>query len=301
MMSENDNSVRRVGRQDRKEQLEPVSPLFPEGGADPSQENAEEETPDLLAFLPDENPEEGLELLANLPPRVLRPNAITPAEERFPPIAPPLPAPRVRKPAPRTVRPAPKPKRARLYNFISLLALFGILAWGGIFAVLWTQPDSWLNPFPPAPQFVYVTATPGSELLAPTLVATVPDAPLVIDSEGYPFVLADTILYAPNGNGLGCAWGSIAGSIMARDGSPLSGYRIRVIGNGLDEVAFSGAALTFGPGGYEMPLGSVPQKQEYTAQLFSPQGAPLSPEYPVSTQSECEQNVAVVNFHEAEQ
>ena len=300
-MSENDNSVRRVGRQDRKEQLDPVSPLFPEGEAAPSQDATEGETPDLLAFLPEDDPEEGLELLANLPPRVLRPNAITPAEERFPPIAPPLPAPRVRKPAAQSLKPAAKPRRTRLYNIITLLAFVGILAWGGIFAVLWTEPQSWMNPFPPAPEFVYVTATMGSELLAPTLVATVPPVPLVIDSEGYPFVITDTILYAPNGNGLGCAWGSIAGSIMARDGSPLSGYRIRVIGNGLDEVTFSGAAMTFGPGGYEMPLGSVPQTQDYTVQLFSPQGAPLSPAYPVTTQAECEQNVAVVNFQEAPQ
>ena len=299
-MSENDNSVRRVGRQDRKEQLDPVSPLFPAGEAEPTQDAVEDETPDLLAFLPEDDSDEGLELLANLPPRVLRPNAITPAEERFPPLAPPHPAPKVRRAA-SPLRPSPKPRRTRLYNIITLLALLGIVAWGGIFAVLWTQPQSWLNPFPPAPQFVYVTATPGSELIAPTLVATLPSVPLVIDSEGYPFVITDTILYAPNGNGLECAWGSIAGSITAGDGSPLDGYRIRVEGNGLDEVAFSGAAMTFGPGGYEMPLGSVPQTQDYTVQLFSPQGAPLSPAYPVTTQSECEQNVVVVNFHEAPQ
>lgn len=300
-MSENDNSVRRIGRQDRKEQLDPVPPLFPESEAGLPSETSEEDAPDLLAYLPEDDPEDGLELLASLPPRVLKPNAITPEEERFPPVAPPKPTPKTRKPATRAVKPAPKPKRTGLYNVITLLALIGIVAWGGIFAVVWSQPDSWLNPFPPEPKFVYVTATPGSELLAPTLVATVPPVPVVIDSEGYPFVMSDSVLYAPNGNGLECAWGSIAGSITARDGSPLSGYRVRVIGNGLDEVAFSGAALTFGPGGYEMPLGSVPQAQDYTVQLFSPQGAPLSPAYPVATQAECEQNVAVVNFQEAPQ
>lgn len=302
-MSENDNNVRRVGRQDRKEQLDPVSPLFPPEESVPSQDSvpqsvSDEETPDFLALLPDENPDEGLAVLANLPPRVLRPNAITPTEERFPPTAPPLPAPR-RRAAPVVRTPAKtKPSYSRLYNVITFLAFLGTLAALGVFGVLWVQPQSWLNPFPPPVEFVYVTATPGAAL-EPTLVATLPPAPLVIDAGEYPFVMADNLLYAPNGNGLGCAWGSIAGSVTARDGSPLDGYRVHIAGGGLDEVAYSGAALTFGPGGYEMPLGSVPQTQDYTVQLFSPQDAPLSPAYPITTQATCEQNVTVVNFREA--
>lgn len=301
MMSENDPSVRRVGRQDRKERLEPVSPDFSAHETEPpSQALPDEETPDFLALIPDDPSDDGLELLANLPPRVLRPNAITPAEERFPPIAPPPSAPKPRAPvrAAAKPKPEPKPKRAGLYNAITGLALLATLAWVVIFGIIWVQPQSPLNPFPPAPEFIFVTATPG--FAEPTLVATIAPAPIVIDSAGYPFAMTDTVLYAPNGNGLGCAWGSIAGSVTARDGSPLNGYRIRIVGNGLDEVAFSGAALTFGPGGYEMPLGSVPQAQEYTVQLLSPQSAPLSPAYPVTTQATCEQNVAVVNFREAQ-
>jgi hypothetical protein len=193
----------------------------------------------------------------------------------------------------------PKPRNSRLYNVITFLAFLGTLAALGIFAVLWTQPQSWLNPFPPPVEFVYVTATPGTAP-EPTLVTTLPPAPLVIDAGEYPFVMADAVLYAPNGNGKGCAWGSIAGSVTARDGSPLDGYRIHITGGGLDEVAFSGAIQTFGPGGYEMNLGSVPQAQDYTVQLFSPQDAPLSPAYPITTQAACEQNVAVVNFREAQ-
>jgi hypothetical protein len=163
---------------------------------------------------------------------------------------------------------------------------------------LWTQPQSWLNPFPPPVEFVYVTATPGAAL-EPTLVATLPSMPLVIDAGEYPFVMADTVLYAPNGNGKGCAWGSIAGSVTARDGTPLDGYRVHITGGDLEEVAYSGAIQTFGPGGYEMNLGSVPQEQDYTVQLFSPQDAPLSAAYPITTQASCEQNVTVVNFREA--
>ena len=301
-MSENDKSVRRVGRQDRKEHIEPVSSLFPEGEAESPSETPDsaptDETPDFLALLPDENPDEGLDLLANLPPRVLRPNAITPAEERFPPTAPPRTAPKARPAPKQPASPPAKPRRRGLYNLITLLAILGIFAAVGFFAVLWVDPYSSLNPFPRATPFVYVTSTPGSALLAPTFVETSPPVPLVIDSAGYQFLVPDAILYAPNGNGLGCAWGSIAGSVTASDGSPLNGYRVRVMGSDLDEVTFSGAAGTFGPGGYEMPLGSVPQTQEYTVQLFSPQDAPLSPAYPVTTQASCEQNVTVVNFRE---
>ncbi len=297
-MDEHDNNVRRIGHQDRKEQLEPVSPLFPAGETDPlPAASDDDEAADVLTFLTDANPDEGLEVLASLPPHVLRLNAITPAEERFPPLAPPTPKPKSR-PRPRAVQPPAKPRRTGLYNTITLVAVVGTFVCLGVFALLWREPQSWLNPFPPVPQFVYVTATPGNAP-APTLVATLAPAPLVIDAQGYPFAMTDAILYAPNGNGLGCKWGSIAGSITARDGSPLDGYRVRMIGNGLDEVTFSGAAVTFGPGGYEMPLGSVPQTADYTVQLFSPQGAPLSPAYPLTTQAACEQNVAVLNFHQA--
>jgi len=106
------------------------------------------------------------------------------------------------------------------------------------------------------------------------------------------------VLYAPNNNGTGCNWASIAGSVTDTDGLPLNNYgvQIRHVADNLDVKVFSGSALTFGPGGFELAIGGTPQAGEFVVQLFSPAGAPVSEEYTVMTRDTCEENVAVLRF-----
>jgi len=103
-------------------------------------------------------------------------------------------------------------------------------------------------------------------------------------------------VYAPNANEKGCNWSSIAGTVTDKQGAALDGYRIRVTGNNLNETVFSGAALTFGAGGFELFLNGTPQAQTYTVQLLDPQSKPLSTVYSVATKESCDQNVAVLQF-----
>ena len=67
-------------------------------------------------------------------------------------------------------------------------------------------------------------------------------------------------------------------------------------GTNLNETVFSGAALTFGAGGFELFLNGTPQAQTYSVQLLDPQSKPLSPAYSVATKETCDQNVAILQF-----
>ncbi len=282
--------VRRFGRHNRKEELSPVPPLFP-----PEDMTAGDE-PDFMALLPDTN-QADLATLAQLPPDAVRPLKITPQEQRFPPLQPLAELPINSGTMPQAALPPPtKPaithRQRWLYNLITVFACTGTLAMLVIYSIIWREPQSVLNPFPPDVLFVYVTATPAS---APDMV--IPTPVLSTNASDYPFVMTDSgILYVANANGRDCEWASIAGSVTAEDGTALDGYRVRVTGDNFDETVFTGAALTFGAGGFEMPLGNAPQSAVYNVQLFSPQGAPLSDMIPLTTRAECEANVAIINF-----
>jgi hypothetical protein len=280
--------VRRFGRQNRKQALPPVPPLFP------PEEMAAADEPDFMALMPDTD-QEALATLAQLPPDAVRPLKITPPEQRFPPLQPdsdsvPLP---MAAPAPKsTPSPPPVPQHRWLYNIITLFACSGTLAMLVIYGIIWREPQSWLNPLPPDIVYIEVTATPGT---APQNV--IPTPMLVVNPSDFPFVMTDAgIVYIANANGRGCEWASIAGSVTTEEGTALNGYRVRVTGANFDETVFTGAALTFGAGGFEMPLGNAPQTATYNVQLFSPQGAPLSDVVVLTTRAECEANVTLVNF-----
>jgi|FLYN01.1.fsa_nt_gi hypothetical protein len=280
-MSERDErrpGVRRVGRKDRKKTIETRGPLFP-----PEEEFAPEAEED------DEKP----------------PVLITPPEERFPPVNPLAP-------------PQPLPTRehkrsALLPNLVAILFVIATLAAIGLFALIWTNPYTPLNPLaPPTPLPIIITATPlpATATLPPTPGPTASFTPLPPEAIGptalppatftpalFPFTLAESgVVYVPNANGEGCNWSSIAGSVTDLQGQPLNGYGVRVRGENRDETVFSGSAITFGPGGFELFLNGTPLAGEYTVQLLSPSGAPVSDEYPVSTRTSCEQNVAIVSF-----
>lgn len=298
-MSEPRN-VRRFGRHDRKEELPPVPPLFP-----PEDMSAPEE-PDFMALVPDTD-HEALTTLAQLPPDAVRPLKITPPEQRFPPLQPASletskPTTQHLSQAAHPTKTLPKRRNVLLYNVITFFMCMSTLVLLGVYGIIWNEPQSVLNPFPPDVLFIYVTATPGSlPQSVPTSAnltgAELPPTDVSAAGSVYPFIMTDVgVLYTANANGRECEWASIAGTVTTKDGTALNGYRVRVTGDGFDETVFTGAALTFGAGGFEMPLGNVPQNATYDIQLFSPQGAPLSEIYPLTTRAECDSNVAIINF-----
>ena len=286
--NEQHRNIRRFGRKDQKAEIEPVSKLFPDEPAHLGDLPGLDELPDHDAA--------ALEALSQVGDAV-RPLTITAPEERYPPTDPDA----VSSPqaAPPVVLP---PKKGTLkYNITTLFIVLATLFLCGIFAIIWQDPQSPLNPLPPPTEFIVVTATPQGIITdnasaSPT--ALIPtDTPQQTDSIAPPFQLANSgILYIQNENGRGCDWTSVAGSVTGLANEPLNGMAIRVIGDNLDEKVFSGTAQTFGAGGYELPLGGVPQEAEYSVQLLTAAGAPLSDPFTVSTKATCDENVAIVNF-----
>src|SRR5690606_4235891 len=126
--------------------------------------------------------------------------------------------------------------KARLYNRVAMLFVLltvGVLIY---YAILWFDPNSILNPLPPYASVIVVTATPqgGVQPTEPSIAAapTLPPVPLEAPTPSpYPFKLVDAgVIYMPNGNGEGCNWASIAGTVTGLDGRGLEGYAVQITG-----------------------------------------------------------------------
>ncbi|MCL4254286.1 MAG: hypothetical protein KJ043_10960, partial [Anaerolineae bacterium] len=212
---------------------------------------------------------------------------------------------------------------------IFMVATIGLMV---VFATIWRDPWSSLNPLPPATTFVEVTWTPDTTALAvyfadqtataqaenaPLVTNNTPSAPTIITSpqNATPIVIPalDTptgtisftiseagVLYTPNANGRGCNWSSIGGTVTDQAGQPLNGYAIQIVDieepTRLNVVVTSGSSLNFGVGGFELALGSTPRIRSYRIQLFDSANNAVSEPFQIFTREECDQNVAVVNF-----
>ena len=247
--------------------------------------------------------------------------------DEAPPPTAPLKDPPKRKPAAK--RPAPRSSDLgrNLVTLFFLLASCSVIAY---IAIIWQNPYSALNPLaPPTPLPIVITAThtptntltPSPTLTPiPTRTPTAPPltptfTPVFLEGistqEVTPTATEDTSTYRfslqqrggtayvtnPDARGA-CNWSSIAGAVMNYDGSALNGYGVHVVGEGVDQTIATGSSKGFGPGGFEVPLGSTARDAQYTAQLIDPQGIPVSPKYTVVTRSDCDQNIAKLIFVE---
>lgn len=314
MSDEQGNNVRRFGRKNQKDRLTKPNSLFPieDEQATVSEVKIDaEKQPNTSEFdmdklnLPDTD-SEALSMLSALRDEVKAP-IITPQGERYPPLAPTAPPTRRRTRTTQNPKPKVSPIRAFLYNSASLLLLIVsvlTLVW---FGFIWVNPQSMMNPFPPATPFVFATVLPDANAELSTLatpdadgqvfvVITDTPAPILESTPSlFPFV-SEPVTYVPNTNELGCNWWSIAGTVTDLDSNPITGYRVQIIGDNLEETVFSGVSQAFGAGGFELPLMGTPQEAQFTLQLLSPQDMPLSEEIEVLTQTDCNANVAVINF-----
>ncbi|MBI1276708.1 MAG: hypothetical protein GC179_01135 [Anaerolineaceae bacterium] len=273
--------VRRFGRRDRKRSLDPRGPLFP---PEDTPEESPQSSDDSAPITEETEAAEAEEL----------PEAVV--------AAPNIHTPKSKPAAVKTVPPQPKQIMANLLTVVFLLATVGM---GALVVMIAQDPYTPLNPFPPfTPLPIVITATflPPTATPPGTVEPTATFTPLAVEASGaepatFSFKLAhEEPVYAPNANEKGCNWSSIAGTVTDKQGGALDGYRIRVTGNNLNETVFSGAALTFGTGGFELFLNGTPQAQTYTVQLLDPQSKPLSPAYSIATKESCDQNVAVLEF-----
>jgi len=98
----------------------------------------------------------------------------------------------------------------------------------------------------------------------------------------------------------GCTWMGVGGQVIGSDGQPVKNLVISISGmeNGAPKewMGYTGAAAAYGPGGFEIQLGSQVTAALYTIQLFDLNGKALSEPFHFNTSVDCQQNLALVNF-----
>jgi len=221
-----------------------------------------------------------------------------------------------------------------LWNTLTAILIIGCVLAAGYFAILFANPASSLNPFPPptlpaviqlstsTPTLVRLPATwtpvPTDTLAptsAPTLEATVtlpggatpaPSATVnnsehPFNSKGDPAAFANTT-YHPNSD---CHWQGIAGQVWNIQGSPLVGIRIHLQGyynnKTVDMTTLSGRAQAwYGESGFEFVLGDTPidSTNQLTIQLEDQSYMAISNKVALSTYSACDKNLVLVNFQQ---
>lgn len=243
------------------------------------------------------------------------------------------PAPRRR--ANRSIDPNQAAK-GRTYNVVAAFFFAATVLALAVILFLWNNYNSPLNPLaPPTPLPIVVTATytptftmtpeptqPPSQTptpsVAPTLTPSLTFTPILLEgfitpqgtlapgitpgaagSGDFPYTLRGAVVYRTNPDARGgCRWSSIGGTVLSYEGSPVNGFVVRIVGDGVDETVTTGSAAGFGPGGFELQLGSDSRDATYAAQLFDAQSVPVSAVYTVTTRADCAFNIAALPFVE---
>jgi hypothetical protein len=182
------------------------------------------------------------------------------------------------------------------------------IAAAGFIVLLFLNPLSGLNPFPPVsptepptntPTLAPVTETP-TATLEPTATATVEVISVNFQlQEGSPVYL-DASVFHPE---LGCTFTGVAGQAFGPDGSPVADLQVQVTGTlgdqPINKIGKTGAATQYGAGEYyEVQLGNQPIASEYTLLIavLDTEGNPISDGIPFSTSASCQENLVLINF-----
>lgn len=232
-----------------------------------------------------------------------------------------------------------KPERKKgsrnslIWNFLTLLALLGICGQVFYFYTIFNDPNSILNPFPPAPlPTLYQTITPTSTIIpraatwtptatmqpspsrtkAPTWTplpgmitpsGTSPETTQTISPTPMPATAEITYQastdFHPAEN---CNWLGVGGKVLNADGTTLQFQEI-LMGGTLDGktisyFTLSGTASQYGKSGFELVLGDHPiaSTQTLWIQLLDNTAKPLTGRIYVDTYDTCTQNLVMVVF-----
>jgi disulfide bond formation protein DsbB len=235
-----------------------------------------------------------------------------------------------------------KPERKKInwkslvWNFLTVIVLLGTCCLAYYFLTIFNNPNSPLNPFPPASlPTLYQTATPTSTPIllpstwtptttiqpspsrtkAPTwtllpqmitpFTSTVTPTKTTPTITSTPMPASAEITYVastdfhPDEN---CNWLGVAGKVLGTDGKPLLSQQIQ-LGGTLDSVAInfttlSGLAPAYGQSGFEMVLSDHPtaSTQALWIQLLDTTSKPLTNRIYFDTYDGCTQNLVMVIF-----
>jgi hypothetical protein len=216
-----------------------------------------------------------------------------------------------------------------LLNLLSGILVTGTLVVGLVFAIIFLNPQTMINPLPPTtlPALV-LTFTPSPTprpVLPPTWTPTSSPTPEPTDTPAptdtpiptdTPFPTADIESgttfkvedgfpsYEVNSNhpDAGCNWLGVAGQVFDRDGAAVPGILIEA-GGALGDIdvtglTLSGMATVYGEGGFEITLHDTPIASENSVwiQLLDQANLPLTEQIFFQTFDSCDSNLVRINF-----
>lgn len=225
-----------------------------------------------------------------------------------------------------------EPRGGGFWNFLSLLLLLGMLAVIGVGVLIYMQPYTALNPYPPPtlPALIVLPSdTPVPSAIpsqAPSMLIPVTDTPAPTLTPGFatpigmggtaagatatvesryafalqsaPQAISATVLYPDRG----CSWMGVGGQVLDLQGRGVPGAIVMLGGSlGDDQISLNsmtGTALQFGPAGYEFTLGDMPvaSSGRLWVRLVDQSNLPLSERVYFDTFSDCTRNLIVINF-----
>lgn len=231
------------------------------------------------------------------------------------------------------VKPEKKRSPGCLLNILSGILVAGTMVVTLLFAIIFINPQSNLNPLPPTtlPALVLTnTPTPTPKgilpptwtpITSPTVTPTstpIPSNTPEPTPEKSPIPTAnvesgtfftiqsgsptyETNTFHPNA---GCSWLGVAGQVFEKEGIGVSGVFVEA-GGTLGSIEISGLALTgnadnYGEGGYELILNDSPvaSEGEIWIQVTDHASQPMSEKIYFQTFDSCDLNLVKINFEE---
>lgn len=227
---------------------------------------------------------------------------------------------------------------AIIWNVLTAIVVLMVLCVGGVFLVVFLNPNTSINPFPP-PTLPAVAELPTStptprNLLPSTWTPTITPSPTLTDTpvptetpiadateeasppsegtpgseEGMSFVLQEpgSPVWIPNINHpeSGCEWMGVAGQAFELNGAPMKFLAVQLGGvlggSSLDLLTLTGTATQYGEGGYEFTIadGLIASNESVWVQLLDQAGLPLSDQLYFDTFADCEKNLVLINFQQ---
>jgi hypothetical protein len=219
-----------------------------------------------------------------------------------------------------------------LWNLGTLYFVGMTVVLAGVFILILINPQVSFNPWKPIALPPVATTLPGSDPTATTVPIIVgggeEETPVVVDeptatdvvpeddtptdippSSGMPYILQSgspiflpSVIYQPD---LACNFLGIGGQAFDFSGTPVVGYAVQVSGTldgaAVELLTFTGGAVAYGLGGYEILIADSPAASSGTmvVQLFDLDFNPVSDQIPFDTVNDCEQNVTLLNFIES--
>jgi hypothetical protein len=220
-----------------------------------------------------------------------------------------------------------------VWDILSIAALVLTACLAGYFVLIFFDPNSSLNVFPPTGRFANTpTSTPAPIKLEPTWTASptlemtptntpiptwtpfptntpfslVPPTrtPKPTSTPKAPFAaisvqqVESTIIHPE----FACNWAGIGGTVVDANKSDVIGMvvvlRGFLNGNSIEMTTVTGINKEYGQSGYEFVLGNAPIASNKTmyVQLVDQSGIPLSDKVEITTSADCTKNLVIVRF-----